>query len=80
MQGEIEKHDLGAPDHVKERMEQEEKIRNAIESEFPSMTEAAKAAIIESRLKILELPDRPTLIKGDLGENARQHVKDKLFE
>jgi len=80
MQGEIEKRELGARDLVKDREELEKKIRQEVESEFPLMPGAAKDAIIESRLKILEIPQQPILIHGDLGNNTSRRIKDNLFE
>ncbi len=77
---EIEKLNTGAPDITKERMENEKKIRNEVESDFTTLTPEAREAIIQSRLKILDNPGRPKLIRVDLGENASRKSKDDLFE
>ena len=77
---EIEKLNTGAPDITKERMENEKKIRNEVESDFTTLTPEAREAIIQSRLKILDNPSRPKLIRVDLGENASRKSKDDLFE
>lgn len=80
MSGEVEKFDAGAPDLRKKQMEQEQQIRREVGSKFPHMNHEAQEAIIQSRLKILNNPGRPTLIQDDLGENASKKVKDNLFE
>jgi hypothetical protein len=79
-QGEIEKNKASAHDLRKKQAKQEQQIRQEVEAMFPDMGPEAQEAIIQSRLKILNNPGRPTLIQVDLGEGASKKAKDDLFE
>ncbi|MGZ3747176.1 MAG: hypothetical protein ACXWRE_07400 [Pseudobdellovibrionaceae bacterium] len=79
-QNEIERIEAGAPDFKRKLAEQEQQIRQEVGSAFPEMSPEAQEAIIQSRLKILINPGRPSLIKVDLGESASKKAKDDLFE
>ncbi len=75
--GDIEKHDMGAP---KIEPNLEEQIRHEVDSEYSHLTPAEKEAIIQSRLKISNPAARPELIKVDLGDGVSRKVKENLFE
>ncbi len=54
-------------------------IRSEIENEFPDLSPEERAAMIESRLKILSNSTRPNLIKVDIGDHASDETKSDLF-
>ncbi len=70
----------GAPDYQKKQEEMERKIREQVENELGHLSPAAREAVIQSRLGILNGTDSAKLIKIDLGENAGKKVKGSLFE
>jgi hypothetical protein len=78
--GDIEKIEAGAEDLAKQRSDMEQKIRREIDAELGDLDADAKEAVIQSRLKILDNPGRPNLVRADLGENAGRNSKKGLFE
>lgn len=75
-QPETEKMNAGAPDLKK----QEQEIRTEVVRELSNLSPEAQEAVIQSRLKILFNPSRPTLFQVDLGDNASKKNKENLFE
>lgn len=75
-QPETEKMNTGAPDLKK----QEQEIRTEVAKELSNLSPEAQEAVIQSRLKILFNPSRPSLIQVDLGDNASKKNKENLFE
>lgn len=75
-QPETEKMNTGAPDLKK----QEQEIRTEVAKELSNLSPEAQEAVIQSRLKILFNPSRPTLFQVDLGDNASKKNKENLFE